>query len=210
MHQKLYLIVTPGLCRGDIVETVVAAIAGGVDLVQLRDKEATDVEFLRLARALLPACRARGVPLLLNDRVHLVTACGADGVHVGEDDVPPEEARALLGGGAIVGVSTHDRAEAAAAAGRGADYAGLGPMYATGTKPLARTPGGPDLVRAVAGATALPVFPIGGITAANLPELVAAGATRAAVSRAICAAEDARAAAAALRAVLTGAGPDGT
>ena len=149
------------------------------------------MEFLRLARRLA----GLGVPLILNDRVHLVTEAGAMGVHLGEDDLPPEEAREILGPGRILGLSTHDREEVAAADGRGADYVGLGPMFPTGTKELTRRPGGPGLLRSVRGATVLPVFPVGGITAANLPSLVEAGATRAAVSSAICAAADPRAAA---------------
>ncbi len=198
MRARLYLVLTPQVCRADPVETAAAAIDGGVDMIQLRDKEAPDDEFLRLARRLAKVCRPRGVSLILNDRVHLVRAAGADGVHVGEGDTPPEE----IEKGLIIGLSTHDRAEAAAAKGRGATYIGLGPMFPTGTKKLKRTPRGSALLREVLGATDLPLFPIGGITAANAPELIAAGATRLAVSSAICAANDPRAAAASLRALL--------
>jgi thiamine-phosphate pyrophosphorylase len=196
-------VLTPHLCRLDPVATAIAAIEGGVDLVQLRDKEATDEAFLALARSLVAALRPRGVPLVLNDRVHLVRAAGADGVHVGEDDTPPEEVARRPGiEGMIVGLSTHDRAEARAARGRGATYIGIGPMFPTGTKELTRVPGGAALLREVLPATDLPVFPIGGITAANAPELVKAGATRLAVSSAICASVDPRSAAAELRALL--------
>lgn len=167
-------------------------------MVQLRDKEADDDAFLRLARELVKICRPRGVPLILNDRVHLVRAARADGVHVGEDDTPPEEIDRTL----ILGLSTHDRAEVGAAKGRGATYVGLGPMFPTGTKELRRPPRGATLLREAAEATDLPVFPIGGITAANAADLIAAGATRLAVSSAICAAKDPRAAAASLRALL--------
>lgn len=198
MQARLYLVLTPQVCRADPVATATAAIDGGVDMVQLRDKRASDAEFLALARELAKACRPRGVPLILNDRVHLVRAAGADGVHVGEDDTPPEE----IERGMILGLSTHNRAEAAAAKARGATYIGLGPMFATGTKELKRTPGGVALLREVLGTTDLPVFPIGGITAANAPHLIAAGATRLAVSSAICAAGDPRGAAAELRALL--------
>jgi thiamine-phosphate diphosphorylase len=123
-----------------------------------------------------------GGPLLvLNDRVHLVAACGADGVHVGEDDLPPEEARRRLGDDLLVGVSTHDPAEVAAAGRRGADHAGLGPCFPSHTKALARRPEGAALVRACLPVASVPVFPIGGITAANVGDLVAAGASRVAV-----------------------------
>jgi thiamine-phosphate pyrophosphorylase len=198
VRARLYLVLTPQVCARDPVATAAAAIAGGVDLVQLRDKDADDDRFLACARSLAAVCHARNVPLILNDRVHLVRAAGADGVHVGEDDAPPE----TIGKGLIVGLSTHDRAEVAAAAARGATYVGLGPMFPTGTKRLSRAPRGAALLREALGATTLPVFPIGGITAANAPELIAAGATRLAVSSAICAARDPRAAAMALRALL--------
>lgn len=200
MRARLYLVLTPQACRGDPVATAAAAIEGGVDMVQLRDKEADDDAFLRLARELAKVCRPRGVPLILNDRVHLVKAALADGVHVGEDDTPPEEIERTL----IIGLSTHDRAEAAAAKRRGATYIGIGPMFPTATKELTRAPRGAALLREIMGATDLPVFPIGGITAANAPGLVAAGATRLAVSSAICAAEDPGRAAASLRALLEG------
>jgi thiamine-phosphate pyrophosphorylase len=203
LEARLYLILTPQLCRSDdAVATALAALDGGVDAVQLRDKEAPDGAFLRLATELAVHCRERDVPLILNDRAHLVAAAGADGVHVGEDDLPPEEVRRQYGDRIVVGLSTHDRAEVAAAAGRGADYVGLGPMFATGTKMLTRTPGGAALLRDAAHATTLPLYPIGGIDAAHAVALIAAGATRLAVSSAICASVDPRAAAADLRALL--------
>lgn len=198
MRARLYLVLTPQVCRSDPVLTAARAIDGGADMVQLRDKDAEDGEFLRLARELGKVCRPRGVPLILNDRVHLVRAAGADGVHVGEDDTPPEE----IEPGMILGLSTHDRAEAAAAKSRGATYVGIGPMFPTGTKRLKRAPRGAALLREALEATDLPVFPIGGIAVETARELVAAGATRLAVSSAICAAEDPRAAAAELRAIL--------
>ena len=198
MRARLYLILTPQICAGDPVETAVAAIEGGVDIVQLRDKKSLDGEFLRLARKLVEVCRPRSTPLILNDRVHLVRAAGADGVHVGEDDTPPEE----IDPGILIGLSTHDLAEARAAKGRGVAYIGVGPMFRTGTKELLRTPGGAALLREAIEGTDLPVFPIGGITAANAKELIDAGATRLAVSSAICSAKDPRAAAAELRALL--------
>lgn len=195
MDARLYLVTAK-------IEPVAEAIEGGVDLVQLRDKRSDDEGFLRTARELVSICRARGVPVILNDRVHLVAASGADGAHVGEADLPPERARELLGPGLLLGVSTHGRAELAAARGRGADYAGLGPMFPTKTKSLSRAPGGAELVRSTLGATGLPVFCIGGIDASNVAGLVEAGARRIAVSSAICDARDPRAAAAELRRLL--------
>ncbi|MHC4222873.1 MAG: thiamine phosphate synthase [Planctomycetota bacterium] len=204
MDARLYLILSPRSCARSVAETVRAAIAGGVDLIQLRDKTVADERFVSFAQEIAPICIERNVPLILNDRVHLVTRLGAVGVHLGEEDFPPEEARRLLGPGALIGLSTHSRGEVEAAAGRGADYVGLGPMYPTATKTLTRRPGGAALVRAAQGATHLPLFPIGGIGPENVAELVEAGATRVAVSRAICAAEDPEEAARALRAALPG------
>jgi thiamine-phosphate pyrophosphorylase len=192
---RLYLILTPSICFLDPLETARRALYGGAEMLQLRDKHSTDEEYLRLARPLAAICRRHGAPFILNDRVHLVGEADADGAHVGEDDLPPADARAILGPDRILGISTHDRDEVAAALDKGADYMGLGPMFDTTTKDLARSPGGADLVRSVAGATTLPVFPIGGITAANAPILIDAGATRLAVSAAICEASDPAAAA---------------
>jgi thiamine-phosphate pyrophosphorylase len=205
---SLYLILTPQRCAHAIEKTVEEAIEGGVDLVQLRDKEASDVAFVRLALRVGAICRERGVPFIVNDRAALAGDARADGVHVGEHDVPPEFLRERLGAEPIVGLSTHSREEVLAAAARGVDYVGLGPIYATETKSLARTPRGPRLVSEACGATRLPVFPIGGIDARNASVLVACGARRLAVSGAICAAPDPREAARALRRVLAPPAPD--
>ena len=115
MDARLYLVTAK-------IEPVAAAIEGGVEIVQLRDKESDDDGFLRAARELVSICRPRGVPVILNDRVHLVAAAGADGAHVGEADLEPERAREILGPDSLLGVSTHDRAELAAARGRGRTY----------------------------------------------------------------------------------------
>ena len=189
MKERLYLI-TPD------DRPVATAIEGGVELVQLRNKELDDDAFLERARALVLICHDRGVRLILDDRVHLVADAGADGAHVGEDDMDPERARALLGPDRLLGVSTHNGEELAAV--RHADYAGLGPMFATNTKQLARTPGGAALVQSALGHARVPVFCIGGIDTGNVHELVAAGATPIAVGAAICEAADPKAAAAEL------------
>lgn len=189
VEERLYLI-TPD------ARPVAAAIEGGVDLVQLRNKELDDEGFLDVARTLVSICHDRGVRLILNDRVHLVEDAGADGAHVGEDDMGADEARTMLGPDRLLGVSTHNAEELAVV--RDADYAGLGPMFSSTTKHVARTPGGAALVQSALGQARVPVFPIGGIDAANVQELVAAGATRIAVGSAICDAADPRAAAAEL------------
>ena len=194
MEERLYLITSNA-------RPVAAAIEGGVDLVQLRNKELDDAAFLDLARTLVSICHDRGVRLILNDRVHLVREAGADGAHVGGDDMGAGEARAILGPGRLLGVSTHSAEQLAAV--QHADYAGLGPMFSSNTKHLTRTPGGAALVRSIQGVSDLPVFPIGGITVQNIAELIKAGATRAAVGYGICDATDPHATAAELRAILT-------
>ncbi|MFQ5844800.1 MAG: thiamine phosphate synthase [Planctomycetota bacterium] len=201
---RLYLVVTPSLCALGPAETAARAVEGGVDVVQLRDPEADDETFLQWAADLRDVCRERGVPFLLNDRVHLVEPSGADGVHVGQRDASPESVRTRLGDGVLVGLSTHNRAEVMDAVCRPVDYVGVGPVFETQTKSLERRPGGPDLVRDVAAAARLPWFAIGGIDATNLASVVDAGAARAAVSRAICSAADPRAAALRLKRRLGG------
>ncbi len=194
MFPRLCLVLSPRLCAREPLETAALAIDGGVDIVQLRDKEASDAEFVAMARPLARLCAERGVPLILNDRVHLVDVVGARGAHVGARDLPPEEARRLLGRDMILGHT------GLAAEERGIDYLGIGPVFATTTKRQAGEPGGPALIAAVR--TALPFFAIGGITPENAPPVVAAGAKRLAVSAAICGASDPRSVAATLLGLL--------
>jgi thiamine-phosphate pyrophosphorylase len=175
------------------------ALRGGVDIVQLRLKDADDETTVATARRYAAVCRAHGVPLILNDRPDLVSATGADGVHVGQDDVPAAQARALVGPDRIVGLSTHSPAQIdAAAAQPEVDYIGVGPVHATPTKP-GRPAVGLDLVRYAAAHAATPYFAIGGIDAGNVAAVRSAGATRIAVVRAITDAPDPEAAARALR-----------
>jgi thiamine-phosphate pyrophosphorylase len=175
------------------------ALRGGVDLVQLRLKDATDGEIVGVARRYRALCSPRGVPLILNDRPDLVAEAGADGVHVGQDDVPVAQARELVGPERVVGLSTHSPAQIdAAAAEPEVDYIGVGPVHSTPTKP-GRPAVGLDLVRYAAVNAGTPFFAIGGIDAGNVAEVRAAGATRIAVVRAITDAADPEAAARALR-----------
>jgi thiamine-phosphate pyrophosphorylase len=196
---RLYLVcdLRPG--GRDLAGVLAPALAGGVDIVQLRDKDASDDELLAAAAIARALCDDAGALLILNDRPALVAAAGADGCHVGQQDMDIASARALAGPDALVGRSTHfpDQIDAAAAA----DYIGVGPVYATPTKP-GRHPVGVELVRYAAFHAPVPFFAIGGIDTANVHEVVAAGAARLAVVRAIAAADDPRAAAAALRAAL--------
>jgi thiamine-phosphate pyrophosphorylase len=177
------------------------ALRGGVDIVQLRLKDAGDEAIVATARRYATVCGAYGVPLVLNDRPDLVAAAGADGVHVGQDDMPVAQARGLVGPDRIVGLSTHSPAQVDAAATESElDYIGVGPVHATPTKP-GRPAVGVDLVRYAAAHAATPFFAIGGIDAGNVAAVRAAGATRIAVVRAITEAADPEAAARALRSV---------
>jgi len=176
-----------------------AALRGGVDIVQLRMKDAGDDDVLRAAEHVRAACAEAGALFVLNDRPELVAAAGADGVHLGQDDMPVAQARELLGDACIIGISTHGPDDLARAA--GADYAGVGPVHATPTKP-GRPAVGLDYVRHAAANASLPWFAIGGIDPSNVRDVVAAGATRIAVVRAITDAPDPEAAARALRAAL--------
>jgi thiamine-phosphate pyrophosphorylase len=178
-----------------------AAVDGGVDLLQLRDKSLDDDGILAAAREF----RATGALFILNDRPDLVAACGADGVHVGQDDATPAQARALVGPDRIVGRSTHAPAQAAAAqADPDVDYLAVGPVHATPTKP-GRPAAGLGYVEQAAKTVSKPWFAIGGLDAGNVHEVLARGAQRIVVVRAITEAEDPGAAARELRAALDGA-----
>ena len=203
----LYLVCStrPG---GRALQDVLApALAGGVDVVQLRDKEAGRDALLAAAAVARRLCDETGALLILNDRPDLVREAGADGCHVGQDDMDVSAARALAGDGAIVGQSTHFPSEIDAAG--DADYIGVGPVHATPTKP-GRPAVGLELVRFAGAHAPVAFFAIGGIDASNVGAVVEAGARRIAVVRAIADAADPRAAAAALRAAVVGSPIDGT
>jgi thiamine-phosphate pyrophosphorylase len=175
-----------------------AAVRGGVDIVQLRDKSLDDAQLVEAAEAF----RDTGALFILNDRPDLVEACGADGVHVGQDDAPPASARAAVGPGRIVGRSTHEPAQAAAAdADPDVDYVAVGPVHETPTKP-GRPAAGLHYVGRAASSVGKPWFAIGGLDAGNVHEVVERGATRIVVVRAIAEADDPEAAARELRAAL--------
>lgn len=194
---RLYLIVTLPADGADAGKeawrpALEAALSSSkVGIVQLRDKHADDETFVRRGRVFRQLCDQAGALLIVNDRVHLTRAIDADGAHVGGKDLAPEDARELLGDDLLLGLSTHDETEMAAAAARGADHVGLGPCYETTSKVLERQPGGPTLLRRVLPHQGpLPVYPIGGITLQNAPALLDAGATRLAVGAGILEAPD--------------------
>jgi thiamine-phosphate pyrophosphorylase len=197
---RLYFVtdVRPGL-----EELLAAALAGGVDMVQLRDKSAGDDELVRAAAVFRRLCDEHGALFWLNDRPDLVEACGADGVHVGQDDMSAAEARAAVGADRLVGLSTHspEQLDRALASGE-ADQLSVGPVWKTPTKE-GRPAAGLDYVRHAASvAGERPWFAIGGIDLDNVREVIAAGASRVVVVRAIRDAADPRAAAAGLREAL--------
>ncbi len=198
---RLYMILETEPAGRPAADVVAPALAGGVDMVQLREKVAGEEVVVAAARSLGDLCHRHGALLIVNDRPEIVLDCGADGVHVGQDDVSVDEARAVLGADALVGVSTHSPAQIAAAGESTADYLSVGPVFATPTKPDAE-PVGPELVRHAAEHVRKPFFAIGGIDAGNAEAVVAAGARRLAVVRAIRDAEDPDTAAEALRAAL--------
>ena len=178
-----------------------AALAGGADIVQLREKDGDDAVVLAAAAEFRRAADEHGALFILNDRPDLAAAAGADGVHLGQDDPAPARARAVVGDDAIVGLSTHTVAQADAAQGSGADYFCVGPIHATPTK-AGRPAVGVEPVRHAAAVARLPWFAIGGLNAANIGAVLDAGARRIVVVRAITEATDPAAAARALRAAL--------
>ena len=195
---RLYLVLE-ARPRGDDPRPLLdAALRGGVDVVQLREKDLGDEALVAAAEPFRAACDEHGALFVLNDRPDLVEACGADGVHVGRGDMPLQEARALVGSGRLLGVSASTRAELADVA--GADYGGV-TAFATPTKNDA-VAGGLELVHDAAATLAIPWFAIGGIDLSNVREVAAAGAPGVAVVRAIQDADDPEAAARELRAAL--------
>jgi thiamine-phosphate pyrophosphorylase len=205
-HARLHRARLYFICDLRWLDTLAPALRGGADMFQLRDKHASDDELLRAAATARSLCDEHGALFIVNDRPDLALAAGADGVHLGQDDMAPQEAREIVGPDLIIGRSTHSPAQVDAAA--GADYIGVGPIHPTPTKRW-RPAVGLELVRYAAGHAAMPFFAIGGLDAERLGDAVAAGATRAAIVRAICEAPDPEAATRALRGALGAEDPVG-
>jgi thiamine-phosphate pyrophosphorylase len=216
---RLYLCTDARRERGDLAEFADAALAGGVDVIQLRDKGSAGErrfgamearEEIAALEVLADAARRHGALFSANDRADVARAAGVDVLHLGQDDLPLVVAREIIGAGPLIGRSTHDAAQVDAAVSEagpgGIDYFCVGPCWPTPTKPGRQAPG-LDLVRAAAASGAeVPWFAIGGIDAERLPQVVDAGARRVVVVRAITAADDPTAAARQLRAALTARG----
>ncbi len=174
----------------DCLELTRAAVASGVQLVQLREKEMNTGELVALAVAMRDICRQSGALLIVNDRADVAAASGADGVHLGQEDLSLRAARALLGPGAIIGASASSLEEALAAAAAGADYLGLGPVYPTASKDCSTAPCGLGVLAEVVANVTIPVLAIGGVTPANTMPLLKAEAAGVAVITAFAGAPD--------------------
>jgi len=206
---SLYLVTDTVMCDGlGVAATVSSAVGAGVSVVQLRDADATDDELVRLGREVMAALRGAEVPLIINDRVHLVQAIGAQGAHVGQGDLDADLAREMLGPDAYLGLSvqTVDHLAAARELADGTvDYLGVGPVWATTSKLDAATPSGLERLRHIVSASPWPCVAIGGVTAENLPHVRRAGAAGVAVVSAICGQPDVAAATHELRVAWDGA-----
>jgi thiamine-phosphate pyrophosphorylase len=180
---RLYVITDERVSRNrSHLEVAEAAIRGGADVIQLRDKTLESGKLYRIAVALRKITRAANIPLIVNDRLDIALAADADGLHVGQDDLPAAVARKLLGPGKLLGVSTETPEEAVRAEQDGADYVGVGPIFeARGTKADAGAPKGPGMIAPIRGVCGLPIVAIGGIKAGNARSVREAGADAVAV-----------------------------
>jgi thiamine-phosphate pyrophosphorylase len=186
---RLYLITDARPALQPFEAFLEAAIAGGVGMVQLRDRELDDADLLRVAIRGVRTCAPLGVPFIVNDRADIALLAGADGVHLGQDDLPPTQARRIVGGDAIVGLSTHSSEQIQAAETEAVDYIGVGPIHATPTKP-GRAAVGEELVRYAAAHSSRPFFAIGGLDPKNVGAVVAAGGRSVSVLRYVSLARD--------------------
>lgn len=196
---RLYLLLTGSTCATSLEYVVAEAAAGGVDVVQLREKSLGDRELLERARNVRRWTQRDGLLFIVNDRPDIARLVDADGVHLGQDDLTVAQARRIVGGDMLVGVSTHSLEQLRQAVLDGANYVGIGPVFPSATKQFEEFPGLP-FVRDATKESTVPMFALGGISVENIEQVLAAGATRIAVSSAICQSDDPGAAARALRA----------
>lgn len=197
---SVYLVIGKDFTGGrNLIELVVEAVQGGVTMVQLREKEANACEFLDLARALKQALVSTGVPLLINDNVEIARAIAADGVHIGQSDLPYAEARRLLGPDACIGLSIETREQALQAEALDVDYLGVSPVFPSASKSDTATPWGLEGLHWLCAHTRHPLIGIGGITEENVASVIRAGAHGVAVISAIASASSPRQAAQSLQ-----------
>ena len=200
---SLYLVTDRGLSRGrSILEIVSAAVNGGTTVVQLREKDCSTRDFIEQALAVKEFLKGHGVPLIINDRVDVAQAVKADGVHLGQTDMPLEMAKKILGGSMIIGISAESLQDAIEAEQGGADYLGVSPIYATPTKTDTSPPLGLEGLREIRKVVRLPLVGIGGLNRDNAAEVIRNGADGVAVVSAIVADDDPQAAADALKQII--------
>ncbi|MGZ0170089.1 MAG: thiamine phosphate synthase [Planctomycetales bacterium] len=192
--RNVYLLLSSDQCGDDVEHVLTEAIAGGVRIVQIREKSKPDRELLEYARRVRRITRDSGTLLIMNDRPDLAALCEADGVHVGQDELKAHDVRRIVGPNCLIGVSTHSIEEARDAVLDGASYIGVGPVFKSGTKQFDEC-AGLEFVREVAAEIQLPWFPIGGIDLSNIDDVIEAGASRVATSGAVCRTDDPRQAA---------------
>ena len=201
---SLYLVTDQGLARGgSTLEIVKAAVSGGVSCVQLREKECPTLEFIEQAMAIKKFLSAEGIPLIINDRLDVAQAINADGVHLGQTDMPLDMARAIVQDSMIFGISAESLEDAVEAEKGGADYLGVSPIYATPTKTDTAPPLGLQGLRQIRAAVNIPLVGIGGLNRDNAAEAIRNGADGIAVVSAIVSAGDPQAAAAELNQLIS-------
>ena len=192
---NLYIIADKKICGDRWIEDVVTqAIEGGAEMIQYRDKEASDREFLEVASVLQNICEIRKIPFVVNDRVDIARYLKPDGVHLGQDDLPLKIARKILGSSKIIGISTNNIDQAKEAEKYGADYVGIGPIFDTLTKKIEK-PLGLEIIEQAKKNLKIPFFPIGGIDLEKLDQVIQAGSERIAVGSAVISANDVKSAA---------------
>lgn len=188
---RLYVILDVDIAAscGKIEQIAHNVLSAGADILQLRAKDKSDSEVLKIGRSLANLAHKEKALFILNDRVDLVDAVEADGVHLGQEDTSPSEARKALGPKRIIGISTHSAEEAHEAEKQGADYIAIGPIFSTQTKPQA-APLGPKIITEIENKVKIPFLAVGGINLGNLKQVLTCGTRRVAVCRAIIEAED--------------------
>jgi thiamine-phosphate pyrophosphorylase len=196
---RLYVLITESACRHPWLQTAKWAIDGGADCIQLREKTLDGGELLSRSRQLAELCKSRGVLCIINDRPDIARLANADGVHLGQSDLPPKEARKILGSRKLIGISTHNLAQATAAAADGADYIGVGPIFKSPTKPRDFVAGLEYASAVAATDLTIPKIAIAGIGLENISQVLATGVKAVAVTSAVLGCDDVRAAAAKLK-----------
>ena len=193
-EMRVYAVLTEEYCRHPVLDVARELLRGGTDVIQMREKSLTDCELLQRAEALRELTHELDALFIVNDRPDIAMLSGADGVHLGQEDLPPNRVRELVGPDLLIGLSTHDVKQAAAAHKQDADYIGVGPVFPTPSKEY-HDGIGLDMVSRLCDATDLPTVGIGGITAKNAFQARSAGATAVAAIRALCGVDDPQAAA---------------